>query len=78
MQKKQTAVDYLKKNLASLFENDKSGFYTALFEQAKALEREQIMDAHEFGAINWQGGQSNFEHFNNNNHYYNEIYYNND
>ena len=52
MEKKQTAVDYLKKNLPSLFENDQSGFYTALFERAKALEREQIEDAYDVGFAN--------------------------
>jgi len=49
---KQTAVDYLKKNLPSLFDNDKSRFYTALFEQAKALERKQIEGAYDVGFEN--------------------------
>jgi hypothetical protein len=45
--KRKTAVEYLKNNLPSLFQDDQSGFYTTLFERAKTLEREQIEDAYE-------------------------------
>jgi len=47
--KRKTAVEYLKNNLPSLFQDDQSGFYTTLFERAKALEREQIEEAYEVG-----------------------------
>ena len=40
---KKTAVDFLKEKLTYVFVNDKS--FNDLFEQAKAMEKEQIMDA---------------------------------
>jgi hypothetical protein len=42
--KKQTAVEWLKKRLPSLFIDD-SGHYEKLFEEAKDLERKQTEDA---------------------------------
>ena len=39
-----TAVEFLKEKLIYVFVNDKS--FNELFEQAKAMEKEQIMDAH--------------------------------
>jgi hypothetical protein len=50
--KRKTAVEYLKNNLPSLFQDDESGFYTTLFERAKALEREQIEEAYYEGKQN--------------------------
>ena len=50
--KRKTAVEYLKNNLPSLFQDDQSGFYTTLFERAKALEREQIEEAYYEGKQN--------------------------
>ena len=47
--KRKTAVEYLKNNLPSLFQDDQSGFYTTLFDQAKALEREQIIESYYAG-----------------------------
>jgi hypothetical protein len=41
---KQTAVEWLKQNLPSLFVDD-SGHYAELFEQAKEIEKQQIIDA---------------------------------
>jgi hypothetical protein len=49
--KRKTAVEYLKNNLPSLFQDDQSGFYTTLFERAKALEREQIEEAFDVGDL---------------------------
>jgi hypothetical protein len=46
MENKQTAVEWLKEKLPSLFQDD-SGHYKKLFEQAKAMEKEQIMESHE-------------------------------
>jgi len=40
----QTAVDWLKERLPSLFKDD-SGHYAELFKQAKQIEKEQITDA---------------------------------
>jgi hypothetical protein len=50
--KRKTAVEYLKNNLPSLFQDDESGFYTTLFERAKALEQEQIEEAYYEGKQN--------------------------
>ena len=41
---KQTAVEWLQENLPSLFQDD-SGHYQKLFQQALAMEKEQIVDA---------------------------------
>ena len=41
MENKQTAVEFLKKKLPSLFQDD-SGHYEKLFQQAKEMEKEQI------------------------------------
>jgi hypothetical protein len=40
---KQTAVEFLKEKLTYVFVNDKS--FNELFEQAKAMEKEQIIEA---------------------------------
>ncbi len=42
---KQTAVEWLQGNLPSLLQDD-SGHYQKLFQQAKAMEKEQIIDAY--------------------------------
>jgi hypothetical protein len=44
MEKNQTAVEWLKENLPSLFTDD-SGYYQKLFAKAKAMEKEQIIDS---------------------------------
>jgi hypothetical protein len=66
--KRKTAVEYLKNNLPSLFQDDQSGFYTTLFEQAKALEREQIEDAY------GDGLNTHRTNFFNRNEYYEQTY----
>ena len=66
--KRKTAVEYLKNNLPSLFQDDQSGFYTTLFEQAKALEREQIEDAY------GDGLNTHRTNFCNRNEYYEQTY----
>jgi hypothetical protein len=43
--KKETVVEWLKENLPSLFQDD-SGHYQKLFEQAKEMEKKQIILAH--------------------------------
>ena len=70
--KKQTAVQWLKERLPSLFSNDDNSFYSQLFEQALQMEREQIVEAF------YQCGKDNFEHIKVINRsakeYYNETY----
>ena len=44
---KQTAVDFLKEKLTYVFVNDKS--FNEIFEQAKAMEKEQIIEAYRTG-----------------------------
>jgi len=46
----QTAIEWLKRRLPSLFEHDESGFYTNLFEQALAIEEDQMINFAEFVA----------------------------
>ena len=43
MENKQTAVEFLKEKLTYVFVNDKS--FNELFEQAKQMEKEQIIQA---------------------------------
>lgn len=45
--KKETAVEWLERNLPSLFQND-SGHYRSLFDKAKAIEKKQIVAAGDF------------------------------
>jgi hypothetical protein len=47
---KQTAVQWLKEKLPSLFVDDNNGFYSKLFEQAIQMEREQIVEAFKIGS----------------------------
>jgi hypothetical protein len=41
MENKQTAIEWLKDKLPSIFIDDKNGFYRKLFEQALAMEKQQ-------------------------------------
>ena len=45
---KQTAVDFLREKLTYVFVNDKS--FNDLFEQAKAMEKEQAQKMYEFAS----------------------------
>jgi hypothetical protein len=45
-----TAVEFLKQNLPSLFLED-SGHYAELFEQALEMEKQQIIDAANYGKL---------------------------
>jgi hypothetical protein len=49
---KQTALQWLKEKLPSLFIDDNNGFYSKLFEEALQMEREQIEDAFKHGQNN--------------------------
>ena len=44
-----TAVEYLKEHFQTLINNDERGLYKLLFEQAKEMEKEQIIDAVIYG-----------------------------
>ena len=46
-----TAGEWLQNKLLSLFEHDDNDFYKKLVEQAKAMEKEQIVNAHLLGLI---------------------------
>lgn len=68
---KQTAVDFLKEKLTYVFVNDKS--FNDLFEQAKEMEKEQIMNAvYDSMGTNFDPNMGRAEQ------YYNEIYESND
>jgi hypothetical protein len=80
---KQTATDYLYDQFLKAFieyveeKIDGAKFSELMIEarvKSQIMEREQIMLAHEFGAINYQGGEDNFKFFQENDHYYNEQY----
>ena len=62
---KQTAVDFLKEKLTYVFVNDKS--FNEIFEQAKAMEKEQMLDIY----INHNQYNDNFLGFDD---YYNETF----
>ena len=46
-----TAVEWLQNALPSLFEHDDDDFYKGIFQQAKQMEKEQIMKAHNDGFL---------------------------
>lgn len=77
--KQQTAVEWLKDNLPSLFEDDSSSFYADLFDQAKEMEKQQIKTAYNKG---YQDGEidsldakdGNVEFFEDAEQYYNETF----
>jgi hypothetical protein len=66
---KQTAVEWLLENLPSLFQDD-SGHYQKLFQQAKAMEKEQIVDAFDSGQME----EAKQEFWTKGYKYYNETY----
>jgi hypothetical protein len=66
---KQTAVEWLQENLPSLFQDD-SGHYQKLFQQAKAMEKEQIVDAFDSGQME----EAKQEFWTKGYKYYNETY----
>ena len=73
-----TAIDWLIEQVNS--ENYQRAFgqtyiSVELIEQAKQMEKEQIMNAHDAGACNYQGGEHNFHFFQENDHYYHEVYF---
>jgi hypothetical protein len=61
--KKQTAVEWLIENMQKLNQHESPEEWNKLFEQAKAMEKEQIIDAATWGGLAETGEQ-----------YYNEKY----
>ena len=51
MSKQQTAVEWLEEKIKSNLNNPMSVKFQEMFEQAKQLERQQIIDAHDNGYI---------------------------
>jgi hypothetical protein len=66
---KQTAVEWLLENLPSLLQDD-SGHYQKLFQQALAMEKEQIVDAFDSGQME----EAKQEFWTKGYKYYNETY----
>lgn len=72
---KQTAVEWLYNNLKSHFEHDGDLFEIVQFsfEQAKAMEKEQVIDAVNVGFEEWCKFPEDIK-LNNAEQYYNETY----
>ena len=64
-----TAVEFLKEKLTYVFVNDKS--FNELFKQAKAIEKEQIIEAHG-NKQKLSKGATNYEYTLTGEMYYNE------
>ena len=68
----ESSIDWLQNKLVSLFEHDDNGFYKNLFEQAKAMHKEEIKDAYKEGNHSeMRGGKVIFEKMED---YYNETF----
>ena len=74
--KKQTAVDWLLTQIENKNGKEFSSYYTEFIEQAKAMEKEQIMDAYEIGfADAWDDARYDDEPKHAGaEHYYNETF----
>jgi len=58
---KQTAVEWLVKNIPNIFWED--DYWADLFEQAKEMEKQQIIDARDngfFSSENWKGDSEQY------------------
>ena len=77
MTNKQTAVEWLKKELEDYGSNSHLSLdwntFDELCEQAKAMEKEQIIDAHG-SKLRKSGGVTNYKYWYNGEQYYNETY----
>ena len=74
--KKQTAVDWLLTQIENKNGKEFSSYYTEFIEQAKEMEKEQIMDAYEIGfADAWDDARYDDEPKHAGaEHYYNETF----
>jgi len=59
--KKQTAVDWLAEFLKDRYSLINS---EAIFQQAKEMEKQQIMDAYEYGCCYWDSEKSSEQYYN--------------
>jgi hypothetical protein len=73
MNKKQTVVDWLESKLPSLFIPD-SGHYKQLFDQAKEMEFQQIVNAYNQGVTDEYGETLDFTNDTDAEEYYNKNY----
>lgn len=64
--KKQTAVEWLTEMITDMIHEAHHSEFADLFESAKAMEKEQIMEAYWHGSFNWETQGST--------KYYNETY----
>lgn len=66
MEKKQTAVDYTEENLKKLFPSLLWTHVAIIFEQAKAMDKEQIINARQSGIDATINGKSisNIDYYN--------------
>ena len=60
--KKQTAVEWLQEAISKKLTNEMSPFFLDLFEQAKAMEKQQIMDAYDSGEANQYSTEYNSDY----------------
>jgi hypothetical protein len=70
MENKQTAVDFFMDSLAKSYSND----FLKIYEQAKAMEKEQIEDAFQAGKWDWNQHITKAEVSKDLAQYYNETY----
>jgi hypothetical protein len=71
MKNKQTAIEFLVKGLPMVYWEDP--YYSHLLEQAKEMEKEQIIDAHG-NQQKKSGGVSNYTYILTGEKYYNETF----
>jgi hypothetical protein len=72
--KKQTAIEYLLKKLIRLGDNSKILFYQKEIEEAKEMEKQQIIYAHLNGQATFDKGKFREEVVKNAEQYYNETF----
>ena len=71
----QTAVEWLKNRLPSIFEHDHDDFYKRIFEQAKQMEKEQIMKSFKSARIPYKyDADLRLNGFEDAEQYYNQTY----
>jgi len=75
MSRNLTAIQWLEIVINNKLTSEMGPFFQEAFQIAKQMEKEQIMNAHHAGAMNYCGGEDNFNCFQENDHYYNEVYF---
>ena len=72
--KKQTAVEWFQDQIIKIVNGTCELSETQIFEQAKAMEREQIIEAWNGGNYGYFYSKGTKEDFNDGSEYYNEVY----